>query len=129
MKEYQQRLKPLSESWNQSIKAGTSDIDKIDNKGDQVDEQPAKVAVPVRNNWSVTKGLIDSDSESEPETDHVSASENGGEQSGEESESSGFIIDKAEAVDDYESGDSEDEEDRQYREENELKQKTIELGL
>lgn len=129
MKDYQERLKPFSELWNQSLKAGTSGIDKIDNKGDQVDEQPAKVAVPARNNWSAAKGLIDSDSESEPETDHVPESENEGEQSEEESEGSGFVIDKAEAVDDYESGDSEDEEDRQYREENELKQKAIDLGL
>lgn len=133
--DFQQKLKPLSQSWNQSLqsvsteKTGTSGIDTLDNKKDQVDEQPAKVAVPVRNNWAITKGLIDSDSEPEPEPDNIQKIENEGEQSEEESEHSGLLDDKAEAVDDYESGDSENEEDRQYREENEVKHKGIDLGV
>lgn len=135
VKDYQQKLEPLSQSWKQPLqsvsteKAGTSGIDTLDNKEDQVDEQPAKVAVPARNNWAITKGLIDSDSESEPEPDNIPNIENEGEQSQEENEHSGLLDDKAEAVDDYESGDSENEEDRQYRKENEVKHEGIDLGV
>lgn len=137
MNNYQEILKPLSESWNQPVvrrstdKEGISSIDKLDNKKDEADDQPVKTSVPAHNNWAVTKGLIDSDSEPEPEpeADHIPESENESEQSEKESEHSGLIDDKAEAIDDYQSGDSEDEEERQLRTENEIKHKGIDLGL
>lgn len=81
-------------------------------KNDKTEDAPQKSAVPARNNWSV--GLVDSDSEEEsivPDSDgeaHDVEDEQEDEQSDNE-----FINDEAEeAGEDYQSGDSMDEDER-----------------
>lgn len=75
-------------------------------------EAPAKKSVPARNNWS--RKLVDS--ESEPEEVELiliseDASDDGSDEDMEKSENE-FIDDEAEEVENYQSGDSMDEEEK-----------------
>ncbi|XP_055300986.1 mucin-2 [Sitodiplosis mosellana] len=124
--EARENLQILRDSWSKSIKRNSlsnepsKPIDALGtaDTSSKIDEQPAKKAVPARNNW---KGLVDS--ESEPEEDElIPESDEGSDNEGEEEEESGneFVDDVVEVIEDYESGDSMDEEERREREENEI---------
>lgn len=125
-----ENLNVLSQSWNKSVKRnsigedGPSSIDGLGVQEPKVKES-SKKAVPARNNWSVSKGLIDSDSESDVEDDVENEEESDDD---DDSEHSGFKADEAEYVEDYESGDSLEEEDREYLHNNEVKHKGINIG-
>lgn len=84
-------------------------IDASNESSEQVDDQPAKKSVAARNNWAAP-GLIDTESEPESEVDIVRDSEESCE---EEEHSDNFLDDGAEEVNDYNSGDSMDEDERQ----------------
>lgn len=125
-----EELKKLSESWNKSIKEYSIssdaprpiDVSGIFNTSDKVnsaavadkrkdDDAPAKKSVPARNNWGISNGLVDSDSE--PEHDLVAETEEeGSDEEDSDENSNGIIDDQAEEVEDYNSGDSMDEEER-----------------
>lgn len=110
-------LKKLKDSWNKSIKhsiISNESPTSIDRSGvsntSNTEKQPAKEAVPARNNWGISKGLVDSESESEdsevvPDTEEVTDDET------EESENE-LIDDGAEVIENYQSGDSMDEDER-----------------
>lgn len=114
--EARDHLKKLSESWNESVKRNSlsnespKPIDKLGVADTaKAEEKPAKKAVPARNNWS---HLVDS--ESEPEQDELVLETDEGESQGEEGEETEneFVDDEVEVVENYESGDSMDEEEK-----------------
>lgn len=112
--EARENLKKLSESWNKSIKRNSLSNQSpkpIDASGDadtsgKMEEKSAKKAVPARNNWSTVV-----DTESEPEEDDLIPESDEG-TDGEEEESENEFFDSVDVIEDYESGDSMDEEER-----------------
>lgn len=112
--ENREHLQKLRESWNKSVKRNSLSNESpkaIDKLGSEQTENAApKKSVAARNNWSVSNGLIDSESELE-ETVPESSEEGSDEECDEESENSMFD-DEAEEVVDYNSGDSMEEDER-----------------
>lgn len=109
-------LNKLAESWSKSLKRisnkASEPIDRLglDDESKKAEEDvPPKESVPARNNWGMPNGLVDSDSDADNEV--VPDSE---QESDEESEanSNEFVNDMADEVDDYNSGDSMDENER-----------------
>lgn len=103
----------LKDSWSKSVKRNSlmnespKPIDKLGT--DQIEKESAKKSVPVKNNWQ--KGLIDTDSESEDDEDYIAES---CEEEDDISDSEDSMIDvEADEIENYNSGDSMDEEERQ----------------
>lgn len=115
--EARENLKKLSDSWNKSIKRNSltnespKPIDAMGVADTSSKTDTPKVAVPARNNW---KGIVDNESESDSENEMVPESDEEGSSDfeEEESESDEFIDAEAEMIENYESGDSMDEEER-----------------
>lgn len=116
--EARENLKKLSESWNKSIKRNSftdkspKPIDALGVADTSSKPDTPKVAVPARNNWK--KDIVDNESELESENELVPESDEEGSSDYEEedSESDEFVDAEAEVIDNYESGDSMDEEER-----------------
>lgn len=95
----------------------TNDSPKpIDKFGiDQTEDMTSKKSVAARNNWNIAKGLIDSDTEPE-ETESIAESDeecDDEEDDDEEGSENELVDDEAEEIEDYNSGDSIDEDERQ----------------
>lgn len=83
----------------------------------KVETESPKVAVVARNNWGISNGIVDSDSEDDvdfiPDTEEGSDGESQeDEDEDEHEEQNEFIDDEVEVIEDYQSGDSMDEEER-----------------
>lgn len=117
-----EELTKLRDSWGKSLKRisneGLSVIDSLgaaDQNKTAEPNVPSKQFVPARNNWAVSKGLVDSDSESEHDIVPETEVESGDESDNEDDANGGneFVANEAEEVgSDYNSGDSMDEEER-----------------
>lgn len=107
----------MSDSWNKSIKRNSiSDespkpIDRLNAADTSSKTDTPKVSVPARNNW---KGLVDNESQSESDEEMVPESDEEGSSyyEEEESESDEFLDAQVEVIENYESGDSMDEDER-----------------
>lgn len=114
-------LKQMQISYTTTIKRTAIPNEPIDRSGveesSKTEEGSAKKFVPARNNWSAaSNGLITNDSDVEDEDEVIAETEQEDceEESEEESENFGnkFHDDEAEVVEDYQSGDSMDEEEK-----------------
>lgn len=108
-----EKLNKARDSTNKQI------ADLIESKTPTETEKP-KPFVIARNNWSFGNGLVDT--ESDPDSNDgsiINETVYSDEHEAEESDNS-LIDDEVEVVDDYESGDSMDEDERQEIEENEI---------
>lgn len=111
-------LKKLQESWNMSIKRRSVDANDasipIDTLGaaevdSKTDEKPVE-KVTARNTWKPVQSICDTENEEE-----IAETEEGSDESGEEEEifeRSEYVLYQAEEAEDYESGDSMDEDER-----------------
>lgn len=111
-----EKLVQLKDSWSKSLKRISGEASAAIDRHGLADESkaaekevPAKKSVAARNNWGMSNGLVDSDSDTElevvPDSEEESDDEN-------EASSNELIQNEAEEVEDYDTGDSMDEDER-----------------
>lgn len=117
-------MKKLQDSWNKSIKRSslsndsTNPIDTLNiTNSSKVEAESPKKAVVARNNWGISNGIVDSDSEEDVDFIPHSEEDSDGESQEDEDEHeheerNELVDDEVEVIENYESGDSMDEEER-----------------
>lgn len=115
------KLKEMSANWSQSIKRNSIDLPYIDGLGVQNKSATGAVEEVTPKRFIAARNRLEDSEESDPDQDQDKDEEP-------EKPRNEFIVDEADEIDGYQSGDSMDSEERREIEENEIDEEGRSLG-